>query len=574
VVVIFFITGCRFLTTTEGDLLLIISPAIGKQIQTPDFNIASYTMSGQGPAGASFLREGITGSSVLIESLAVGSWQITVEALNASSEIIGAGSSSVNIVAGKTTEVTIVVVPLTGTGELQLTVSWPSDLLFNWSVTGTLTPLGGTTSDLVFTPGTDSATYQNAALDAGYYALTVVLREDGEAVWGAAEAVPILAGLITTGTFVLSASDIDPGNVVVTIIPDLQEPFEIIFEGHREALFPSASMTVSATTNPMQSSPSFQWYLDGSRLDGETGSSITIDAGLDEARYRLDLLVQANEVLSSSGFSFTVSAYSRTPVFIVHGYGMDSSYFTTMRSYLEQQAGYPPELIRIIDLVPSTGSNISAAETQIQPAVEQFLEDVNDYIGANVPGIPSKTKVDLVSHSMGGLSTRWYAARVRPDRVRIWASLAGANHGTSEDYFADRTDDGSLDLYPAFATNETLSYIQYQLNGAPLAADTDESPYGLGSDTPGVSVVPPDADATRSILYVTIAATPDDIWIDPDESAQIDGAGGVVLDIPGDLPVIELSDGNYEMTHGIGHDPMLNDTQTIRLLQLVLDEGP
>jgi len=237
-----------------------------------------------------------------------------------------------------------------------------------------------------------------------------------------------------------------------------------------------------------------------------------------------------------------------------------------MADYLIAQ-GYPEQYIGRIDLNPNDGANIPAAENEIAPFVESFLSQVNQYLATNFPEVAPKQKVDIVSHSMGSLSSRWYAARVRPDRVDKWVSLAGANHGTSDPYFSKLTTGGDQDLYPAFAASEAESYIQYQLNGAPYIDDVDETPYGIGTDSVGVARIAP--DDTRSILYVTISAT-NDKWIDPDESVQLDGTGGVDIPISNDLPVTELSDGNYQMTNGVGHDPMLSDPDTIQLVSDIL----
>jgi pimeloyl-ACP methyl ester carboxylesterase len=273
-----------------------------------------------------------------------------------------------------------------------------------------------------------------------------------------------------------------------------------------------------------------------------------------------------SSLLLGCSLNARVSPYARTPVLFVHGYGMGSSFFADLRAHLQQQ-GYPPQLLRAVDLVPNTGANVEAAVNQLEPAVEQFLGELNAYLAANQPGLPAKTRVDLVSHSMGSLSSRWYAARLRPDRVRRWLSLAGANHGSSLAAFAGEVDGGEQDMYPAFAANELESFIQFQLNGS-SAPDVDETPYGLGTDSAGVTVVPP--DAARSIFYATIAADGDDIWIDPDSSVQIDGAGGLPFPLPADLPATVLSPGNFRMTNGIGHDPMLSDPQTMRLAALLL----
>ncbi|MDH7513635.1 MAG: alpha/beta fold hydrolase [Clostridiales bacterium] len=260
--------------------------------------------------------------------------------------------------------------------------------------------------------------------------------------------------------------------------------------------------------------------------------------------------------------------YTKTPVVFVHGHGMTSSSWNSLVNYL-CESGYPKEYLRAIQLTPNDGPNIEAAEKQIAPFVEQFLADVNQYLVFVQPMIQPKTKVDIVSHSMGALSARWYAAKIRPERIRTWVSLAGANHGSDALCLYVGRDNGAADdVCPAFADAKEKSLIQFVLNGLPHLPDVDETPYGLGRDSPGVKSIPPDED--RSIFYITVRKINDE-WIIPYESAILDGAGGKTIAIPVDLPAIEDPPGNIQMKHKVRHDPMLEDEKTMRLLRTILE---
>jgi pimeloyl-ACP methyl ester carboxylesterase len=263
------------------------------------------------------------------------------------------------------------------------------------------------------------------------------------------------------------------------------------------------------------------------------------------------------------------SNFKKTPVFFVHDHGVRSSSWNMLIKYL-QKFGYPARFLRAIQLTPTDGPNIDAAEKQIAPAIEKFLAEINIFLISEYPELQPKTKVDIVSHSMGALSSRWYAAKVRPDRVRKWISLAGANHGTNVlcPTAAKRPGQGADDLCPAFAENEQQSYIQSVLNGSPYIADIDETPYGVGTDPAGATSIPP--DGMRKIFYFSIR-TINDKWIKPEESALIDGAGGINVSIPADLPAIENPSGNFQMKNGVRHDPMQYDPATMRLVKIILE---
>ncbi len=256
--------------------------------------------------------------------------------------------------------------------------------------------------------------------------------------------------------------------------------------------------------------------------------------------------------------------YLKTPVFFVHGHGMGPESFHSIISHLAA-SGYPRPYLRAIRLVPDKGSNIRAAEEQIAPAIEAYLAEINDMLKRKAGHIPKKNKVDLVSHSMGALSARWYAARIRPERVRTWVSLGGANHGTN--VLCLFFDEGAADMCPAYARSEKQSRIQFLLNGDPQKRDVDETPYGLGRDSATVKTMPP--DSTRSILYVSIRTTPD-IWMKPEDSPVLDGAGGVDGLVPTGLRAEETSPGNILMKNRIGHDEMLNDPEVARLIAHIL----
>jgi hypothetical protein len=153
---------------------------------------------------------------------------------------------------------------------------------------------------------------------------------------------------------------------------------------------------------------------------------------------------------------------------------------------------------------------------------------------------------------MGALSTRWYAARLRPDRVRTWISTSGANHGTDWEC-PQRAGTGHGDMCPAFARDEHESSVQFALNGG-RGPDVDETPYGLGRDSRGIRSVAPDAE--RSILYVTVQVA-GDAYILPKQSLLVDGAGGVALKLGPRAPWRETQPGNYLLKEPSTHDDVL-----------------
>ncbi len=251
------------------------------------------------------------------------------------------------------------------------------------------------------------------------------------------------------------------------------------------------------------------------------------------------------------------------PVLFVHGSGLSSGSWAAMRQTLLQH-GYPTEFLHAIDLEPNDGDNIHAAETAIRNGVEELLADANQAAARSECSTPAAEKVVLVGHSMGAVSSRWFAAHIAPHRVQAIVSLAGANHGT--DALCGLAGAGNEQMCPSFASSSDESSLQFRLNGSP-AAPLDETPYGIGPDEGFATRVPP--DERRRILYLAVFLEPDE-WIVPTESAWLDGAGGIDGNIVSTLPLERVREGNYRLTARSSHDGLPAHPAIIQFVQHAL----
>ena len=254
--------------------------------------------------------------------------------------------------------------------------------------------------------------------------------------------------------------------------------------------------------------------------------------------------------------------FTKTPVLFVHGSGLDSATWKPLIEYLAR-LGYPRPYLHAVDLLPNDGENIRAAEGFIKPAVDRLLQRTGETARSEgLVGIPGK--VDIVSHSMGAASSRWYAAKIAPERVRIWISIAGANHGT--DALRDFPSPGNDEMVPAFASSVEESFIQVALNGT-RGEPRDETPFGVGPDPPGRPVIAPDSE--RGILYLTVFIEPDG-WIRPSASALLAGAGGPEIKLPPGIRVEETTSGNFRFTGRSDHDGLPSHPEVMRLISVFL----
>lgn len=108
---------------------------------------------------------------------------------------------------------------------------------------------------------------------------------------------------------------------------------------------------------------------------------------------------------------------SRDPILFVHGFGRTSADWNTMVAQFKGAGWTEPEIYTVS--YGALQTNVSIAG-EIKARVDNILSTT------------SATKVDIVAHSMGSLSTRYYIKSLGGDtKVDAWVSLGGPNHGTN-----------------------------------------------------------------------------------------------------------------------------------------------
>jgi triacylglycerol lipase len=116
---------------------------------------------------------------------------------------------------------------------------------------------------------------------------------------------------------------------------------------------------------------------------------------------------------------------THNPILFVHGWNSSGSTWTTMISRFQADGWSTPELNNWS--YNYSQSNATTA-SQIATKVDSILKAT------------CATKVDLISHSMGGLSTRYYVKNLGGGaKVDDFASLGGPNHGTDTANFCFST---------------------------------------------------------------------------------------------------------------------------------------
>jgi triacylglycerol lipase len=129
---------------------------------------------------------------------------------------------------------------------------------------------------------------------------------------------------------------------------------------------------------------------------------------------------------------------THNPILFVHGWNSSSSAWNTMVSRFQADGWTTPELNNWS--YNYSQSNATTA-SQIATKVDSILKAT------------CATKVDLISHSMGGLSTRYYVKNLGGGaKVDEWVSLGGPNHGTDTAYFCFSTACSEMRVGSSFLT--------------------------------------------------------------------------------------------------------------------------
>jgi triacylglycerol lipase len=146
------------------------------------------------------------------------------------------------------------------------------------------------------------------------------------------------------------------------------------------------------------------------------------------------------------------AAQAHAPILFVHGWKESSSLWTNMIGRFEKDGWSKAEL---------NNWSYNTAQSNATTAKE---------VASKVTEIKNKTgaaKVDLVTHSMGALSTRYYIKNLGGEgTIESWVSLGGPNHGTTTANFCPETSCVEMRPNSAFlnalnAGDETPGSVRY-----------------------------------------------------------------------------------------------------------------
>ena len=129
----------------------------------------------------------------------------------------------------------------------------------------------------------------------------------------------------------------------------------------------------------------------------------------------------SNDSLTGPSLRASLSVPARNPILFVHGWNSSGAIWSTMIGRFETDGWTPEELYTW---------SYNTAQSNATTA-QQLSAKVNSILA--ITGAP---KVNIVSHSMGALSSRYYIKNLTGgSKVDAFVSLGGPNHGTNTAVF-------------------------------------------------------------------------------------------------------------------------------------------
>ncbi len=198
----------------------------------------------------------------------------------------------------------------------------------------------------------------------------------------------------------------------------------------------STSATMNGSVNPQgcetmykfewgpSSSPGTYPYLDSGFVGGSSSVDVSKPASALEPGQSYHFRVSATNKMGASNPGSDMTFMAIDPVLFVHGWGIQSIgqggsalTFETYVNWFHDKKGYPYSHLYNWSYNTSQSNAVTAQEISTR---------VNTLLNTS-----KASKVDIVTHSMGGLSSRYFLKKLGgAAKVDDWVSLGGPNHGT------------------------------------------------------------------------------------------------------------------------------------------------
>ncbi len=268
-VMLFTHASCDLIPTESGSIRVSAENAVSRTI-APDISmdVARYEIDGRGPGEAQFNGHFLPGETFLAESLLFGTWTVELTALNEANDVIGRGSSDCEVRSNETTVLIVEVLPIEGTGTLDLSFAWNPSLIDMPELRASLIPVSGETIDLdvVLDAPQGNATYRSD-FASGYYTLILQLLDNGALTTGLVEVVRVVDSQVSSADIVFENINMPGGSIDINVDLALADPIQLTLENQPTFMLSGDTVVYEPEVSNYADNLIFTWYVDGRAVD-------------------------------------------------------------------------------------------------------------------------------------------------------------------------------------------------------------------------------------------------------------------------------------------------------------------
>lgn len=279
-------------------------------VDASSLQITRYRIRGSGPNNGEF-DISTDNTSVTINGLEVGSWNVNAWGLNNSGTELVQGTTVYDLTQNSGTA-QVVLDQMVGNGTMLLTIDWTNTELPDPSLEVFITPQGGTEGPVELNPDYANRTVSiSKSLAAGSYIIRGVLKSGDFHVGGFVDSVRIIGGQTTEGEISISQMQFADASGFFLLTNKAGEPVRGRLTGfgkdseENPILDANIDKVIAfSLDNYFESSPGLQiqWFLDGiplgqpGKLDTRNEKTVNVSPG----SHRIDAVVN-NSLIGSYG---------------------------------------------------------------------------------------------------------------------------------------------------------------------------------------------------------------------------------------------------------------------------------
>lgn len=263
------------------------------------------------------IEKSFTGESNSIDDLVIGYWTITIKALNNQDNVLSSGSKIVYL-TNQTNNIEVSLEKLEGSGKAFITYNWQEDqvnkddnlkIIYTVASLEGQKPVSADNCKLQIIKEDNSADLIISNIAAGSYVVSAKLMSNGVCISGMVTPMKIVSGGYSSDNLYFLIGDKD-NHFGLQIVSNVLLPVDGTITSNIENPKVNEDFILTFVPNDLPSGISvsdlhYQWYYEGSIIEGATKSTITTKTPLGTHRY--DLIINLDNKGSIGGISVNVN---------------------------------------------------------------------------------------------------------------------------------------------------------------------------------------------------------------------------------------------------------------------------